>query len=94
MRLMTLTGVDSGGAGGARAPPEFWDSERGRSLISAHQSLSITASTSGFEKLSTALYRSDIHRISFVGLSNAISIITKVTGKIRYQENESNLICA
>ena len=27
--------VDSGGAGGARAPPEFGGSEKGRSLISA-----------------------------------------------------------
>ena len=34
--------VDSGGAGGARAPPEFGGSEKGRSLISAHQSLAIT----------------------------------------------------
>ena len=40
--------------GGARAPPEFGDSEKGQSLISAYQSLAITASTSGFEKLSTA----------------------------------------
>ena len=40
-----------GGAGGARAPPEFEGSEKGRSLISAYQSLAITASTSGFEKL-------------------------------------------
>ena len=42
--------------GGARAPPEFGYSEKGQSLISAYQSLAITASTSGFEKLSTALY--------------------------------------
>ena len=47
--------VDSGGAGGARAPPEFGGSEKGRSLISAYRSLAITTSTSGFEKLSTAL---------------------------------------
>ena len=45
------SGVDSGAAGGARAPQEFEDSEKGRSLISAHRSLAITASTSGFEKL-------------------------------------------
>ena len=43
------------GAGGARAPPEFGGSEKGQSLISAYPSLAITASTSGFEKLSTAL---------------------------------------
>ena len=50
-----FSGVDSRGAGGARAPPEFWDSEKGRRLISAYRSLAITASSSGFEKLSTAL---------------------------------------
>ena len=50
-----ISGVDSGGAGGARAPLEFGDSEKGQSLITAYQSLAITASTSGFEKLSTAL---------------------------------------
>ena len=51
------SGVDSGGAGGARAPPEFGDSEKGRNLISAYQSLAITSSTSGFEKLSMAMMR-------------------------------------
>ena len=55
MRENSSHGVDSGGAGGARAPPEFGGSEKGQSLISAYQSLAITASTSGFEKLSTAL---------------------------------------
>ena len=49
------SGVDSGGDGGATAPSEFGDSEKGRSLISAYQNLAITASTPGFEKLSTAL---------------------------------------
>ena len=34
---------------------EFEGSEKGRSLISAYRRLAITASTSGFEKLSTAL---------------------------------------
>ena len=47
--------VDSGGAGGARAPPEFGGSEKGRSLISAYRSLAITTNTPGFKKLSTAL---------------------------------------
>ena len=47
--------VFSGGAGGARAPPEFGGSEKGRSLISAYQSLAITTNTPGFKKLSTAL---------------------------------------
>ena len=51
----TLCAVDSGGAGGARAPPKFGGSEKGRSLISAYQSLSITTNTPGFEKLNTAL---------------------------------------
>ena len=55
MRENSSHGVDSGGAGGARAPPEFGGSEKGQSLISAYRSLAITASTSGFEKLSTAL---------------------------------------
>ena len=49
------SGVDSGGAGDARAPPEFGGSQKGQSLISAYQRLAIIASTSGFEKLSTAL---------------------------------------
>ena len=44
------SGVDSGGAGGASAPPEFEGSEKGRSLIFAFRSLAITASTPGFEK--------------------------------------------
>ena len=50
-----LSAVDSGGAGDARVPPEFGVSLKGQSLISAYQSLAITASTSGFEKLSTVL---------------------------------------
>ena len=47
--------VFSGGAGGARAPPEFGGSEKGRSLISAYRSLAITTNTPGFKKLNTAL---------------------------------------
>ena len=43
------------GAGDARVPSEFGASLKGQSLISAYQSLAITASTSGFEKLSTVL---------------------------------------
>ena len=54
-RWVMYSGVDSGGAGGARALPEFEGSEKGRSLISAFRSLAITASTPGFQKLSTAL---------------------------------------
>ena len=33
--LTVISTVDSGGAGAARAPPEFWGSEEGKSLISA-----------------------------------------------------------
>ena len=47
--------VFSGGNGGARAPPEFGGSQKGRSLISAYQSLAITTNTPRFEKLNTAL---------------------------------------
>ena len=49
-----VSGVDSRGAGGARAPPESGGSLKRRSLISAYQSLAITASTSGFEKLNVS----------------------------------------
>ena len=56
LQTVFCSGVDSGGAGGARALPEFGGSEKGQSLIFAYQSLAITASTSGFEKLSTALF--------------------------------------
>ena len=49
-------GVDSRGAGGARALPKWGGSKKGQSLISAYQSLPITASTSGFEKLSMVLF--------------------------------------
>jgi hypothetical protein len=48
--------VFSGGAGGARAPPEFGGSQKRQSLISAYQSLAITMNTPGFEKLNTALH--------------------------------------
>ena len=40
--------LDSGGAGGARAPLEFGGSEKRRSLISAYRSLAITTNTPGF----------------------------------------------
>ena len=49
--------VDGGGAEGARAPPEFGGSEKGKSLISAYRSLAITTNTPGLKKLSTALNR-------------------------------------
>ena len=48
--------VFNGGAGGSRAPPEFGGSGKGRSLISAYQSLAITMNTPGFEKLIRLCY--------------------------------------
>ena len=54
--MPACSAVFSGGAGGARAPPEFVGSQKGRSLISAYQSLAITMNTSGFEKLNMALH--------------------------------------
>ena len=36
---LQISAIDSGGAGGARAPPEFRSSEKGQSLISAYWSL-------------------------------------------------------
>ena len=53
--MPSFSGVDKGGVGGARGPLDFGGSKKGQSLISAYRSLAITASTSGFEKLSTAL---------------------------------------
>ena len=55
LQKCTGSAVFSGGAGGARAPPEFGGSQKGQSLISAYQSLAITTNTPGFEKLNTAL---------------------------------------
>ena len=60
--MFNVSGVFSGGAGGARAPPEFGGSQKGRSLISAYQSLAITTNTPGFEKLNTALYLDTIQK--------------------------------
>ena len=52
---LQVSAVFSGGAGGARAPPEFGGSQKGRSLIFAYESLAITTNTPGFKKLNTAL---------------------------------------
>ena len=65
--LYLSSGVDSGGAGSVRAPPEFGGSEKGRSLISTYWSLAITASTSGIEKLSTALPQVEFFFVRFLG---------------------------
>ena len=62
MYLDSAPAVDSGGPGGARAPPEFGGSEKGRSLNSAYQSLAVTTNTPGFKKLSTALKLVDISK--------------------------------
>ena len=48
--MLPDSAVDSRGAGGARAPPEFGGSEKGQSLISAYRSLAITTNTPGFKK--------------------------------------------
>ena len=69
---MNFSAVFSGGAGCARAPPEFWGSEKGRSLISAYRSLAITTNTPGFKKLYTAL---------MIGTFVAIAFVTKSQGK-------------
>ena len=55
LRDYIFRGVDSGGAGGARAPLEFQGSEKRPRLISVYQCLAITASNFGFEKIFTAL---------------------------------------
>ena len=63
--LIHISAVDSRGAGGARAPPEFWGSEKGRSLIPVYPSLAITMNTTGFKI--KAIYGADIvtkHMIS------------------------------
>ena len=57
---------------GARAPPEFRGSQKGRSLISAYQSLAITTNTPGFEKLNTVLQT--ILRFLF-SLRNSIRLV-------------------
>ena len=48
--------IFSGGACGARAPPEFGGSQKGRSRISALKRFAITMNTLRFEKLNTALH--------------------------------------
>ena len=60
---MASSAVSSGGAGGARAFPEFGGSEKGKSLISAYWSLAITTNTPGFKKLNTALILDQIEII-------------------------------
>jgi len=65
---MNYSAVFSGGAGGARAPPEFGGSGKGRSLISAFWSLAITTNTPGFKKLNTALNYDMIWKINVFSL--------------------------
>ena len=45
VNIFSSSTIESGGARGARALPEFGGLEKGRSLISSYQSLAITAST-------------------------------------------------
>ena len=75
--MWTLSAVDSGDAGGARAPLEFGGSEKGRSQISAYRSLAITMNTPGFKKQSTAL-QSLIRttRVSCLGSSTIFQTFT------------------
>ena len=71
--------VFSGGAGGARAPPEFRGSQKGRSLISAYQSLAITTNTPGFEKLNTALgFRNMSEKLIFFSIQMWLIKIQKI----------------
>ena len=77
--------VDSGGAGGARAPPEFWGSEKGRSLISAYWSLAIPTSTPGIKKLSMTLsYRPTRHRNSVNYLKNNVGVVDSANSQGLY----------
>ena len=78
--MALISAVDSGGAGGARVPPEFGGLEKGQSLISAYQSLAITTNTPGFEKLNTAL--------------KAISNISTTLVKFAYIELPHDMVMA
>ena len=55
MLSLDCSAVFSGGTGGARAPLEFGESEKGQSLISTYRSLAINTNTPSFKKLYTAL---------------------------------------
>ena len=58
------------------APPEFGGSEKGRSLISAYRSqFSYYTSTSGFEKLSTAL--GGIRKLQFLHIFSAKNMLRR-----------------
>ena len=62
---MASSAVFSGGAGGARAFPEFGGSEKGKSLISAYWSLAIITNTPGFKKLNTLGCQIDEYTLLF-----------------------------
>ena len=74
--------VFSGGAGGARAPPEFGGSGKGRSLISAFWSLAISTNTHRFKKLNMALlsdnYPITPYPLKFCALSHFQVIFEKL----------------
>ena len=61
-KVARVSAVDCGGAGGARAPPEFGGLEKGQSLISAYRSFAITTNTPGYKKLSTVLSSSTLSK--------------------------------
>ena len=71
--LWVISTIDSRGAGGVRAPPEFGGLEKGQSLNSAYRSLAITTKPPGFKKLSTALFQTGPH--STVNMDPEISTL-------------------
>ena len=78
--ISNFSAVDSWGAGGARAPPEFGDSEKGRSLISAYRSLAITTNTPDLKSyLSTALNSDHFHKRKKYQLSTDVPKKTNQT---------------
>ena len=87
-----FSAVDSWGAGGARAPPEFGGSEKGQSLISAYRSLAITSNTPGFRKVSTALTRTQHYSCNGFRLFLTLCLVISVTsGKSRKRHLQSSL---
>ena len=66
--------------------PGIWGFRKGGSLISAYQSLAITSSPSGFEKLSTAAVHGDTMDNKLV----CISLIKHNCKRIIIKNNDSN----
>ena len=53
--VVSPSAIFSGGAGVARAPPEFGGSGKGRSLIAAYRSLAFSTNTPRFKMLNTVM---------------------------------------